>query len=279
VGRLMGRPKSKGAYVPLAAQYFMDDAILAVGPDAELLFVRCISFLAAVPSDGFITDRQLRNIVGSGLRNVPRRIALLTEVGLLEASPGGFVVRSWTKWNRTTEEVGRLLARDRERKAQKDAADAPNSARNPDGIQSDSELQSSTEQSRAVESTTTSSDAYGADVVELCDLLANLVRANGHTVGQIGKAWHQSCERLMRLDGYTPDQIAVIIRWATAHEFWATNIRSMPKLREQFSTLRAQRNRDLAAKPAKKTKEEQIIDVLEQGRRMQEAEDRKALSA
>lgn len=148
----MGRPKSKGAYVPLAAQYYLDDAILEAGPDAELLFVRMLSFLAAVPSDGFITDRQVK-IVGAGLRAPARRLDSLLNVGLIEQVSGGFLVRSWLKWNRSADEVGKLLAKDRERKARKDAADAPNSERNPDGIRTDSELQSRAEQSSTEQST------------------------------------------------------------------------------------------------------------------------------
>lgn len=142
----MARPKSKGAYAPLAAMYFMDDAILEAGTDAELLFVRCLSFLASVPSDGFITDRQL-NIVGNGLRAMPRRVESLLRAGLIERVSGGFVVRSWLKWNRSADEVGRLLAKDRERKAQDSGPKAPNSVRNPSGTVPESALQSSTEQS------------------------------------------------------------------------------------------------------------------------------------
>lgn len=142
----MARPKSKGPYVPLAAHYFMDDAILEAGPEAELLFVRILSFLASVPSDGFVTDRQVRTIVGIGLRNVTRRLEALTRVGLLEERSGGYLARSWQKWNRSTEEIGRMLARDRERKAQDSGVSRAHSARNPGGIQQDSALQSSTEQ-------------------------------------------------------------------------------------------------------------------------------------
>lgn len=143
----MARPKSKGAYVPLAAQYFLDDAVLGVSPMAELLFVRILSFLASVPSDGFVTEKQLRSVVAIGLRNVPHLVTELTDAGLITAQDGGFVARSWHKWNRSVEEVGRLLARDRERKAQDSAANLTNSGRNPTGIQQDSALQNSTEQS------------------------------------------------------------------------------------------------------------------------------------
>jgi len=245
----MGRPKSKGPYVPLAAQYFMDDAILEAGPDAELLFVRCLSFLASVSSDGFITERQMTNIVGNGLRAVPRRVKSLVEVGLIEPVSGGFLVRSWLKWNKSADEIGKLLAKDRERKSRKLAEDDANSVRNDAGIQSDSEdqyraVQSSTDNSPNGES---SSDAVGADAAEysdevkrLCGLLAELVRANGHKVGAVGVTWWQACERLFRIDGYTAEQIEWLMRWATSDEFWAANIRSMPKFREKFSTLKAQ---------------------------------------
>ena len=146
----MARPKSKGAYAPLAAQYYLDDAILEVGPDAELLYVRCLSFLASVSTDGFLTERQMK-VVGAGLRNVPKRINSLLGVGLLEASPGGFVARSWLKWNKSAAQTDRHLRNDRERKARKDEGNGDNSARNPHGFQTDSSPQCSSVQLSAVQ--------------------------------------------------------------------------------------------------------------------------------
>ena len=147
----MARPKSKGAYAPLAALYYLDDAILEAGPDAELLWLRILSFLASVPqANGFITDRQIRT-VGINLRGVPKRVTSLTEVGLLTAEPGGFAARSWLKWNRSAEEIGKTLAKDRDRKASKHAENTPNSERNPTSFRTDSDpqyrtVQNSTEQ-------------------------------------------------------------------------------------------------------------------------------------
>jgi len=266
----VARPKSKGAYVPLAAQYFMDDAILEAGPDAELLFVRVLSFLASVSTDGFITDRQI-SIVGNGLRAMPRRLDSLLNVGLIERVSGGFLVRSWLKWNRSADEVGKLLAKDRERKSRNHAAEDQNSARNPSGFQTDSELQSRAEQSSTEQNTPNgvySSDADAPDDVEvkrLCDLLADLVTANGHKVGTVGKAWWQAAERLMRIDVYSPEQVEWVMRWATSNEFWSTNIRSMPKLREKFSTLKAQALAEHARKrPSTMEHGRAVHDILAQ---------------
>lgn len=239
----MARPKSKGAYVPLAAQYYLDDAILEAGPDAELLFLRCISFLASVPTDGFITERQVK-VAGTGLRNVARRLQVLERTGLLAAQDGGFVARSWTKWNKSAEQIGKELARDRERKRSKQAENVPNSTRNPDGFQPDSSPQSSTEQSSTEQSSSSSSDAdasdteFSADVIRLCNLLAELIRLNGNKVGKVGKTWWLACDRLMRLDGFTPQQVEWVMRWSQQNEFWQSNILSMPKLREKFDQLK-----------------------------------------
>lgn len=78
------------------------------------------------------------------------------------------------------------------------------------------------------------------DVVRLCELLGELIKANGNKVGEIGKTWHSAADRLMRLDGYTPEQVEQVLRWSQQSEFWQGNILSMPKLREKFDTLKGQ---------------------------------------
>jgi hypothetical protein len=134
----MARPKSNGPYAPLSATYYRDDAILAAGEQAELLFVRCLAFLADAASDGYITDRQMRLVVGMGMRNVSARCTRLVELGLLTCVDDAYLVRGWLKWNKSTDEIGKHLKRDRERKhAEKET----NSARNDDGIPTDSSPQ------------------------------------------------------------------------------------------------------------------------------------------
>ncbi|TFB96548.1 MULTISPECIES: hypothetical protein [unclassified Cryobacterium] len=139
----MARPKSNGPYAPLSATYYRDDAILAAGEQAELLFVRCLAFLADSASDGYITDRQMRLVVGMGMRNVSGRCARLVELGLLTCIDDAYLVRGWLKWNKSTDEIGKYLKRDRERKS---AVKGDNSARNDDGIRTDSAPQINTNQ-------------------------------------------------------------------------------------------------------------------------------------
>lgn len=113
----MARPKSLGSYVPLSASYYLDDAVMEAGERAELLFVRGLAFLAQADSDGFISNRQVSAVLGVGMRDTGARAARLVEVGLWERVDGGYVVRSWLKWNKSAQEIGRLRKQDRDRKA------------------------------------------------------------------------------------------------------------------------------------------------------------------
>jgi hypothetical protein len=162
------RTKGNGSYAPLSATYYRDDALLSVSEGAELLYVRGLAFCAETVSDGFISDRQLVAVVGIRLRSVPRRAAELCEVELWSHVTGGYVVRSWLKWNRSAEDIGRYKRNDRERKASAKHALTcenvesestvpvgirPESARNPTGVRSDSDSQSTVLHNTAQHST------------------------------------------------------------------------------------------------------------------------------
>lgn len=113
----MARPKNLGPYAPLSATYYNDDAVLEAGEKAEVLWTRGLAFLSSSNSDGFITDRQVTAVIGIGMRDAPKRAATLVRVGLWERVDGGYHVRSWLKWNRSAEELGRARKQDRDRKA------------------------------------------------------------------------------------------------------------------------------------------------------------------
>lgn len=108
---------------------------------------------------------------------------------------------------------------------------------------------------------------FSAEIYRLCDVLAEAVKGNGHKVGAVGKTWWSACDRLMRLDGYTAQQIDWMIRWATSNEFWAANIRSMPTLREKFSTLVLQAKRD-TQRVQRTSPDARAQSVLDMGREL-----------
>jgi hypothetical protein len=75
------------------------------------------------------------------------------------------------------------------------------------------------------------------DVERLCERLADRIEANGAKRPTITKGWRDAARLLIDKDGRTEEQVAWIIDWATADEFWRANILSMPKLREKFDQL------------------------------------------
>ena len=87
---------------------------------------------------------------------------------------------------------------------------------------------------------TDATEATNPDAEALSHYLADRIRANGNKVRTVGKRWHDAMDRLIRIDGYTPEQIRQVIDWSQGNEFWAPNILSAPKLREKFDTLKGQ---------------------------------------
>lgn len=81
------------------------------------------------------------------------------------------------------------------------------------------------------------------EIESLCSLLADEIEGNGAKRPVITKRWRDACRLMIDRDGRTPEQIEKAIRWSQGHEFWRSNILSMPKLREKYETLRLQASR------------------------------------
>jgi len=83
---------------------------------------------------------------------------------------------------------------------------------------------------------------YGDEVISLCNLLADLIEANGIKRPTVSSNWHQDMERLNRIDGYSYEQIERTIRWVQQDSFWRSNVLSPAKLRKQFGALQLKSN-------------------------------------
>ncbi len=106
--------RRNGSYAPLSANYYDDDAVIAAGERAEVLFTRGLAFCARNLNDGFISDLQLTTFRLSGVKARAERLA---DVGLWERVSGGYRVIAWSKWNLTKEEIQAKQKKDSERKA------------------------------------------------------------------------------------------------------------------------------------------------------------------
>lgn len=82
-----------------------------------------------------------------------------------------------------------------------------------------------------------------ANAERLAHLLADLIADNGSRRPNVTRAWIDSLDRTMRLDGRGPDEIEAAMRWAQADDFWRANILSPDKLRKHYDRLRLQAGR------------------------------------
>lgn len=112
--------RRNGSFAPLSAGYYDDDAVIAAGEKAEVLFTRGLAFAARKPADGFITDLQLTTF---RLAGVKARAQRLVEVGLWERVEddllgvgSGYRIRSWLKHNASKAEIEEKQRRDADRK-------------------------------------------------------------------------------------------------------------------------------------------------------------------
>ena len=221
---------------------------------ARALWVTAMSWCVEQDgSDGCVPTDMLRYLDGT-----PQMAANLVENSLWIATKGGWKFHDWEHYQRTRQQVERDKNAAKER--QKRARDKRNGAGQSDsegprhGVTLTDESRVSHavshaargEKSREEESKDSSSEIAGAiqdapireDVEAVCARMVERVTANGVKAPTITKAWRNSARLLIDNDGHTVEQIIWLIDWATADEFWKSNILSVPKLREKFDQLR-----------------------------------------
>jgi hypothetical protein len=79
---------------------------------------------------------------------------------------------------------------------------------------------------------------YGDENHQACNLLADLIEANGSKRPAVTDKWLSDMERLNRIDQRSWEQITRAIEWCQADDFWRGNIMSPAKLRKQYDQLR-----------------------------------------
>lgn len=84
-----------------------------------------------------------------------------------------------------------------------------------------------------------------------------------------GQSWHTAARLLIDKDGYTPEQIMFVARFATTDDFWKSNILSIPKLREKFEALKLKAQTQNMAKSPKPTTSDKMRDTLERAQALQ----------
>lgn len=79
------------------------------------------------------------------------------------------------------------------------------------------------------------------DVEKVCAALADAVERNGSRRPTVTAKWRTEARLMLDRDGRPLPEVLAIIEWATAHQFWRSNVMAVPTLREKYDRLRLQR--------------------------------------
>lgn len=245
------------------------------GGNAVLAHLASIAYCAQHLTDGHVPESLILMIVGGS----PSDGDALEEVGLWHrpghdcpdcppVSAGEAYVHDYLRHNRDSDEVksksdrARRAARvrwDAERNAPSNATS--NANRNAErNATSNAEREEREEREKPLTSEI-ASDPEREDVTALLDLLDREIEANGNRPPKRSKANRDAMRLLLDRDHRTPEQVAYVIRWCQADDFWQANILSASKLREKFDQLVAKirSNHQRANRPSEKEQRNQDI--------------------
>lgn len=167
-----------------------------------------------------------------------RTVKRLEERGVLvSCQPGGNERVKWYRIDYDHELFHAADSSDHLAPAPDDAAPVPLATGTSAGCSSSTENTQETT-SLDTEASAIADEEARPEVEFLCNLLADLIAANGSKRPTITKAWRTSARLLLDRDGRTPTQVENCIRWCQADDFWCGVILSMPKLRKQYDALR-----------------------------------------
>ena len=245
--------KRPGRYAALAAAYYDDPAIIAVGPEAELWYVRALAWCAAHPeTDGVIPLEVAVNRLG-----IPDAMSRVTECdshGLVTKSHADVSVTNWLKWNapyRDTQaknDAKRAAARARkarERARKSEQSTQGNVTRDMGrdmGRDNTRDTRSKEKREKRKETITTpllvspSLESLTPAVAETQTVAADAAPATVNT----SKPSKASKARGSRLpDGWQPDQ--ALADWTRANAPAAANAVEVDRFRDYWQSLSGQR--------------------------------------
>ena len=256
--------KRPGRYAALAAGYYDDPAVIAAGPDAEIMYIRMISWCAMHPeTDGAIPLEVAKNRLG--FTDALTRLEALEANSLVTVDDATVTVTSWIRWNGSWSEIKAAddarKASARERKARQrarqaaaktnpgTAAPAPEEATPVPALVDTDEPVEDTLEVTVIDQDADTSDAHTParerpDVEAVCDHMADSVAARTGRRPRITKRWRDAARLMIDRDNRPTDQIHAAIEWVAQSDFWAANILGIPKLRDKWDTIYLQAKRD-----------------------------------
>lgn len=184
------------------------------------------------------------------IQNAQRTIQILLNLGLWIRTETGYEIHDFLKHQTSKEqaeqekETNRLrAAKARKAKAERARHGVTHGERSGGVTVTNTHTPTPTPthiyKEREKEKITTSKAYLGqSEFLDLSNLLADKIQANGSKRPNVSKAFVLEIERMQRLDGHTLNEIQEMILWSQQDNFWKSNILSSTKLRARFDQMR-----------------------------------------
>lgn len=230
--------------------------VMLAGNSAMGLWVRAGSWSSAQLTGGFIPTH-MANAMANAMANPCDQDALVM-AGLWYEIDGGYQFHDWADFQPDAEAEKEKRKATSEARSRAGKAGAQARWNGKTDSKSNGKPMAKPKQNDAPvpsrpdpeeEAKASSQENVRPDIDGIIQGFSDLLKANDvkHKPGQ---SWRTAARLLIDKDGYTPEQIMFVARFATNDEFWKSNILSIPKLREKFEALKIKAQAQARPKPS-----------------------------
>lgn len=246
------------------------------------LYVTGIAWCAAELTDGFISDADVALLPLKRDRTAAARELVANK--LWTRVDGGYQVHDFLEYNRSAARVKQdrkaTAARQERHRAKSNGVTNASDERVTDAVTDDDYDESNgvtnASPSRPVPSSSSKEDepslrsvnpaAVRDDVEQACAYLADRIEQNGSKRPTVNKDWRTAARLMIDKDGVAFESLMGAITWSQDHDFWRSNILSMPTLRKQYDRMRLQA--EAAAKPQQSTTDRKVQQTMDLAARL-----------
>lgn len=243
-------------FIKIEANMVDHPKMIGISGEAKWSLVEMVLYSQAHLTDGFIDERVAsrkwsEEAIGELLSNDPVNPSI-------SKADGGYQIHNYTDYQRSAEEVESILESKRAAgakggkasgEARRIKAEAKLKQNEANAKQTRSETKPDTEAYTDTDTEITNNLNNVAqerhDVQILCETLADLIVANGSKKPTVGKSWLDAARLLLDSDERDLQDALSLLKWSQQHDFWKSNILSMPTFRKQYDKLRLQRDGEL----------------------------------
>ena len=246
--------KRPGRYAALAAAYYDDPAIIAVGPDAELWYVRALAWCAAHPETDGVIPLEVA-LYRLGIPDAMSRVITCDSHKLVTKNDDSVSVTSWVKWNDSWRDIqerteskrafararkARERARKSEQPTQGDVTRDMGRDMGRDKVRDTRDKEKGERRKETINTSflvSPSLESRTPAVAETQTVAADAAPATANTSKHSKRTRAARGTRLP--DGWQPDQ--ALADWTRANAPAAANAREVERFRDYWQSLSGQR--------------------------------------